>query len=199
MPAVYWRGYHKLYDFTNLLVFVVGYRLIRDRGDGWLVPLVAAGMLNRETTVMLVVVYFFVRLGQLPWRILLARAAGLGALCMVIYVGLRLAYGYESWYRWYELLENPFDPQTYLYPVLFLNAFSVLAFLGWREKPRFLRRAMLMVPFFFAIHFVVGYVREVRLFLPLLPLFLPLGLLSLRGRPPGVAAERGEAPAKEVG
>jgi len=196
MPTVYWRGYHKLYDFTNLLVFIAGYWLIRQRRDWWLVPLLVVGMFNRETTVMLVVVYFFVRWGQLPRRTLLVRTAGLGALCMGIYVGLRLAYGYESWYRWYELLENPFDPQTYLYPLLFFNAFWVLAFLGWKGKPRFLRRAMLMTPFFFAIHFVVGYVREVRLFLPLLPLFLPLGLLSLAGSPAGVAAGRSEAPAR---
>ncbi len=179
MPTVYWRGYHKLYDFTNLLVFIAGYWLIRERRDWWLVPLLVVGMFNRETTVMLVVVYFFARWGEFPLRTLLARTAGLGALCMGIYAGLRLAYGYESWYRWYELLENPFDPQTYLYPLLFFNAFWVLAFLNWRKKPQFLRRAMLMTPFFFAIHFVVGYVREVRLFLPLLPLFIPLGLLSL--------------------
>ncbi len=196
MPAVYWRGYHKLYDFTNLLVFITGYWLIRGRRDRWLVPLLVVGMLNRETTVMLVVVYFFVRWGELPWKTLLVRTALLGALCMGIYMGLRLAYEYGSWYRWYELLENPFDPQTYLYPLLFFNAFWVLAFLGWKGKPRFLRRAMLMVPFFFAIHFVVGYVREVRLFLPLLPLFIPLGLLSLRGSLAGVAAGPGEAPAK---
>ncbi len=179
MPAVYWRGYHKLYDFTNLLVFVVGYWLIRERKDGWLVPLLAVGMLNRETAVMLVAVYFFVRWGELPLRKLLLRTVLLGLLCAGIYVGLRVAYGYQGWFHWYELLENPFDLQTYLYLFLFLNAFWVLAFLDWRSKPRFLRRAMLMVPIFFAIHFVVGYVREVRLFLPLLPLFLPLGLLSL--------------------
>ncbi len=179
MPAVYWRGYHKLYDFTNLLVFIAGYWLIRERRDWWLVPLLAVGMFNRETAVMLVVVYFFARWGEVPRRTLLIRTGAFAALCMSIYVGLRLGYGYKSWYRWYELLENPFDPQTYLYPLLFFNAFWVLAFLDWKRKPRFLRRAMLMVPFFFAIHFVVGYVREVRLFLPLLPLFIPLGLLSL--------------------
>jgi len=182
MPAVYWQGYHKLYDFTNLLVFIGGYWLIREGRDGWLVPLLAVGMFNRETTVMLVPVYFFVRWREVPWGKLLLRTALLGLLCMGIYGGLRLAYGYERWYHWYELLENPFDVRTYLYLFLFLNAFWVLAFLDWRVKPRFLRRAMLMVPLFFAIHLVVGYVREVRLFLPLLPLFLPLGLLSLNGR-----------------
>lgn len=189
MPMVYWENYHRLYDFTNLLVFIIGYWLIRERRDWWLVPLLVVGMFNRETTMMLVVVYFFARWGEFPLRTLLARTAGLGALCMSIYVGLRLAYGYEPWYRWYELLENPRDIRTYLYPLLFFNAFWVLAFLNWRTKPQFLRRAMLMVPFFFAIHFVVGYVREVRLFLPLLPLFIPLGLLSLvggrRGSPGG--------------
>jgi hypothetical protein len=48
---------------------------------------------------------------------------------------------------------------------------------------------MLMVPVFFAIHVVVGYVREVRLFLPLLPLFIPLGLLSLQQTGPPEASE----------
>jgi len=181
MPAVYWRGYHKLYDFVNLLVFIVGYLLIRARRDWWLVPLLAVGMFNRETTVMLVLVYVLVRWGELPLRMLLLRTGVLGLLCTGIYVGLRVAYGYAPWYHWYELRENPFDPQTYLYPLLFFNAFWVLAFLDWKSKPRFLRRAMWMVPAFFAIHFVVGYVREVRLFLPLLPLFIPLGLLSLSG------------------
>lgn len=179
MPAVYWRGYHKLYDFTNLLVFIAGYWLIRERRDGWLAALLAVGMLNRETPVMLVVVYFLVRWGQMPRRRLLLRTAALGLLSMGIYVGLRLAYGYERWYHWDELWENPVDPRTYIHLLLFFGPFWVLAFLDWKRKPRFLRRAMLMAPVFFAIHFVVGYVREVRLFLPLLPLFIPLGLLSL--------------------
>jgi len=183
MPAVYWQGFHKLYDFTNLLVFIAGYWLIRDRRDGWLGPLLAVGMLNRETAVMLVAVYFFVRWGEMPGRKLLVRTGLLGLLCIGVYVGLRLAYGYESWYHWHELRENPFDLETYLYPLLFFSAFWVLAFLDWKTKPRFLRRAMLMTPLFFAIHFVVGYVREVRLFLPLLPLFIALGLLSLRQGP----------------
>jgi hypothetical protein len=183
MPAVYWQDYHRLYDFVNLLVFILGYTLIRAKRDWWLVPLLAVGMFNRETTVMLVVVYFFVRWGELPAGTVLLRTALLGLLCMGIYVGLRVAYGYAPWYHWDELRENPFDPQTYLYPLLFFNAFWVLAFLDWKTKPRFLRRAMWMVPVFFAIHFVVGYVREVRLFLPLVPLFIPLGLLSLGVRP----------------
>jgi len=181
MPMVYWRGYHKLYDFTNLLIFIAGYWLIRERKDSWLVPLLVVGMVNRETAVMLVAVYFFVRWGELPGRRLLLGTGLLGLLSVGVYVGLRLAYGYESWFHWNELRENPVDPQTYIFLFLFLNAFWVLAFLDWKRKPRFLRRAMLMVPVFFAIHFVVGYVREVRLFLPLLPLFIPLGLLSFRG------------------
>jgi hypothetical protein len=181
MPAVYWRGYHKLYDFVNLLIFILGYTIIRAKRDWWLVPLLAVGMFNRETTVMLVVVYFCVRWGELPVRTLLLRSGLLGLMCMAIYVGLRLVYSYASWFHWYELRENPLDPQTYVHLLLFFNAFWVLAFLDWRSKPRFLRRAMLMAPLFFGIHFVVGYVREVRLFLPLVPLFIPLGLLTLRG------------------
>jgi hypothetical protein len=181
MPAVYWQGYHKLYDFLNLLIFILGYALIRARRDWWLVLLLAVGMCNRETTVMLVVVYFFVRWDELPVRTLLLRSGLLGLLCMAIYVGLRLVYSYASWFHWYELRENPLDPLTYVHLLLFFNAFWVLAFLDWKSKPRFLRRAMLMAPLFFVIHFAVGYVLEVRLFLPLLPLFIPLGLLSLRG------------------
>ena len=49
-------------------------------------------------------------------------------------------------------------------------------------RPWLFISAAWIVPVFFAIHFSVGKIREIRLFLPLLAVVIPLTLLSLERR-----------------
>ena len=61
----------------------------------------------------------------------------------------------------------------------YFNISLYLAFLNFRQMPVFLKRASLIVPVFILIHLSVGYVREVRYFLPLIPIYLPMALMNL--------------------
>ena len=65
------------------------------------------------------------------------------------------------------------------------------AWRNWNARPLFLRRAAWLVPPFLLVHYSVGYVQEVRLFLPLLALAVPLTLFALRERFAGSAVTLG--------
>ena len=55
--------------------------------------------------------------------------------------------------------------------------FGVLWVLPWRamkEAPQLLRRSLWLLPPFVLLHYVVAVVQEVRLFLPLAPIIIPL-------------------------
>jgi hypothetical protein len=51
--------------------------------------------------------------------------------------------------------------------------------LGWRRRPQFLRRMALMIPVFLVPHLMEGTVREVRYYLPILAILVPLAIFYL--------------------
>lgn len=178
-------------DPLNLLIFIAAFCAFQTERDRWLVPLVLIGMLNRETALLLPLLYALVRYGQAPLQHWAPRAAIAGALAVGIYVGLRFIYGLKEPYAETSLIHfwwvNLTDWQTW---VQVLGFGHMALWIAWRRparRPRFLQRAALLVPVFLLIHLSVGYLRETRLLLPLLPIMLPLLLLALE--------ERFEAPA----
>ena len=64
----------------------------------------------------------------------------------------------------------------------FFNFALWLSWRDWRDKPEFLRRAAWIVPLFFVVCGSLGYLREIRYFLPVLPVVVPLALLTLQRR-----------------
>jgi hypothetical protein len=168
-------------DPINLLVFVLAFWAIARERDLALIPLVAVGTLNRETTAMIPVVYLLARWGERPVREIAWKTAAIGGAWVAVYGGLRLGYGHQSYYcDWlmWSLNWSAWVPTVRV--LLVFGALWALAFLGAsRGGPAMLRRALWLVPPYVALHYVVARVEEVRLFLPLAPVLIPLSLWVL--------------------
>ncbi len=164
-------------DCVGFVFFVLGYRFIRDRKDGFLAPVILLGMLNKETTVVLILVYLFYRYDELSLKNLLPRLGGFLLLAAAGYFAVHQYYPSRPFYcafYWYE--QNFSDYRAYFYPLLIFSGFLFAAFHGWPEKGKFLRRSALMLPFFVVIHWTIAQIQEIRLFLPLFPIIIPLGM-----------------------
>jgi tetratricopeptide (TPR) repeat protein len=97
-----------------------------------------------------------------------------------VYIGLRKYFGVIEYYSdAYYLGFNLTDTHVWLYMALMFNIFLVFAWKNYTSKPKFLKRAVLMAPFFIIIHFTMTIMREARLWLPVFPIFLAMGLFSL--------------------
>jgi hypothetical protein len=70
----------------------------------------------------------------------------------------------------------------------FFNLSLLIGWRTWRASPEFLRRAAWVIPIIFVIQYSVGYIREVRYFLAVLPVVVPLTLIALQRRSEGPSA-----------
>lgn len=170
-------------DPLNFIFFLLGYTFIRDEKNILLAVLIFISMLNRETTLMLIPVFFFYTLGRFDFLKVLKTLFYLTATAFSAYLVLRYIYGLREPYvtaSYLEILkDNVTNVWSYINLLLFFNVGWVLAFKNLRAKPLFLKRSLLMVPIFFILHLLVGRILEIRLFLPLLPIFIPLVLFSI--------------------
>jgi hypothetical protein len=176
----------------NFVVFIAGFLLIERRMDKWLPPLMVVGTLNNETTVLLIAAYFISKLGRERGRVVLLKSLLLLMVWLVTVAALRLYFGWRPFFTEFVQLPNNvagfkairgvFD--WYLGPFYVFGALWVLALIHLHKKPSFLRRQLWFCVLFLAVHFVFARMEEVRLFLPLAPVIVPLGLMSVveRGR-----------------
>ncbi|RJO66556.1 MAG: hypothetical protein C4523_12015 [Myxococcales bacterium] len=188
----------------NVLVFLLGFWAIREGRVAALAAFVVLGALNKDTTAFLVPCYLLVHWGSRPWRKLLAETGLLAALFFAVYSAVRLyyhavfktppgLYEFQIDYNLQAILLPAFtDLVTHLrqgaffvarpyLSLLLYGAMWILPFLRFREKPAFFRRLALITPLFLLGHFFVGRLDESRLFLPLFPLLVPMGLMTLFG------------------
>ena len=103
-----------------------------------------------------------------------------------VLIGLKRPYAPTSFLTYWQL--NTSDWLTWIQVLGFFNLGLWLAWKDWRSQPAFLKRAALIVPVFFIIYLSVGKIREIRYFLPVLPVMIPLTLLTLERA--GTSAER---------
>jgi hypothetical protein len=172
------------------------------------------GALNNETALVLPAVYLAHRLRGLGVREVLAPLrdtllVSLPALLTVAAIryatrgrphlaGLwQLPHNIEMIRR--DLGTNPLDlyGAAALYFLILFGPLWVYAFLGFRRKPRFMRSATAIVPFFVIAQFLVGIVSEVRLFMPLAIVVIPPALWYLFSPPRGEPSESDLGPAAE--
>lgn len=177
-------------DPLNVLLFILCYDCLLLRRDGWLVVLVAIGMLNRETIGLVALLMAFVRLEECRtpgyWKLL-------GALVVVaagIYLGLHLGFGSREAFT--PLVTPGENIPENLTRVGSLRVVVLYGALWWyalrevRDQPVFLRQSIVLIPAFLLVHLCFGLLGETRYFLPLAPTILPLALRRLF---PGSALE----------
>ena len=162
-------------DPINLLVFVLAFWALALGRDLWLIPLVLIGAFNRETVAMIPALYLIIRWAReqplrLAWRTL-----AIGASWAAVYGGLLLHYGARKYYCDVVMLPKNLESLSpTLFLVLVFGAVWVLAYMARRDGPEMLRRALWLVPPFILLHYLIAMVFEVRLFLPLAPILVPL-------------------------
>lgn len=181
----------------NLIIFILGFIVIRDNKDNWLYPLLILGTFNRETVVFLILVYFFYHVGEIHFRKLFLRTVSYIAIFSIIVFCLYWEYGflpsfmdnkvhliaYPMYQFNLKMYSNLFKFLSLTNPALFIfllfGFFWILAFLNMNKKPKFLVKSAWIIPLYLIIHFFVGSFAETRIFLPLFLLLIPLGLFSL--------------------
>lgn len=179
IPFTYYRVVQES-DPINLLVFTLGFWTVAERRDPQLIPLMLIGTLNREATAMIPAIYLLARWRVDPVRKVLLWTALLAAVWAAVYFGLIGIYNWRQYYcekvMWPRNVASAFPT---LQVVLVYGAMWALAALGARQGPTMLRRALWLVPPYVALHYVVAMVNEVRLFLPLAPIIIPLSWFVL--------------------
>jgi hypothetical protein len=167
-------------DPINLLVFTLAFWAMVKGCDYLLIPIMLFGTLNRETTAMLPAVYLLGNLGVKPIREVALKTAILVFCWCIVHGGLRLFYGDRSYYcdiiMWKNNIKG-WGPSINVF--LLFGMVWVLSLVGAKGGPLLLRRALLLLPFYLALHYVIALVEETRIFLPWAPVVIPLAWLTL--------------------
>lgn len=174
-------------DLMNVLIFSLALHAIY-RGRFILLCLVLfVGTFNRETTWILLPILFLREwFNSRSWRRFLIVAAAVA----LPYFGLRWLIDSPSpiWFLTQDIQLNiPLVSLQHTWGALVANLHLIfllgpLLMLGayrFREHPVFLQIASAIAPVFIIIHYVVGSIRETRLWMPLYLLLIPLALANL--------------------
>jgi hypothetical protein len=172
-------------SMLELLVFVIGFWLIYTNRFCPLIILVTIGTLNRETTLVLALSYFLSHYRQ-NLRIAIRKSLVLALIWFAVYAGIRILRGphpiITTYYQ--DIVHNISDVTPLICLILVYGIFWYFAFQFWRQnigkkldyKKQFIFVNLWWVPAFVLLHFFVGWVNEVRLFLPLAPIIIPASL-----------------------
>ncbi len=212
-----------VYDYPQLFLFTLGLYLVAARRDRAFFALLPFAVLNKETSLLLPIVYLVTRAGTTPVR-LLARhvgtqlALGLAVLGVTAYVcrhhvgelvEIHLRENLEeilragSWVRFGRVDACPLFPRGLDVPVPLgwnlpgLLGVGLVVAMGWRSAPTFLRRALptVLLPLV-ALMLAFGMwseLRALREVLPIVLLLLYAGLRQLR-RPWATVTKQAPAP-----
>lgn len=181
LPLTFTNSWAHPDHVPELLLFTLGCLAIARGQDLWFAVLLALATLNRETAAFLVPLY---ALAAPLTRTRVVKSALFGGLWAAIYVGLRVARGFQSydvWQLWrniefLKLLPPPYDPYARAYAwfgLALLGPLLMLALATRREQPDFVRRAIWVTPIVVGVCFTLSSIVETRIFTPLLPILLP--------------------------
>jgi hypothetical protein len=181
LPWAYLGYHHQPADPINLFLFLLAYNVVVAGCNWWLIPIVAAGVVNRETVLLLPIFDFVIHYDRRPYgghflRIALEVIAGI-----VVYAGLYLHFGPRAHPDAFIMIgKNLRDPLMYLSMLVFILPIFVLAIWRWHTLDAFPRRCIIFAIIFTAFYFVFGYLREMRLMTPIIPLLLVPALMNLK-------------------
>jgi hypothetical protein len=170
-------GYLQHWTLLELALLTLALYVIHKRRYHWLLPLTLAASLNRETGVFIPLAFAW--LTAFKDR---RRAALLFGVWLAVFAGLRLLRGDAPHQVTlaHVLATNLHDlPVTIGSLALMLGLPSALAVIGYRQAPPFTRRAAWIILPYLATVAAWGIWIEVRLFMPLYPLLVPLALSAL--------------------
>jgi len=138
----------------------------------WIVPL---GILFRETAIYVFAVWGVMFLFEKDKRAQLPYFIGTLFLTALVYVGLRVYFGVLGF------SPNVFDinlkeSRAFFRPILLFGIFRIIAWINFKTAPAFLKYTSVLVPVVIVANFLFGFAKDGRLWLPLVPVLIPLGL-----------------------
>lgn len=116
LPLVYYGYYMQPMDLPNLFFMLAGCILILKKKDIWLIPLIFVAMLNRETAILLALIYLLVRYDELKIPALALKSGLIFITGMLTYAALRKVFSMKHYYSdMYFLGSNISDPRVYTF------------------------------------------------------------------------------------
>ena len=182
LPVFFKRGTHMIYDFVVLFLFTAGVLLLlRERWWGYY-ALLPIAHLNKETTVLLTLIFLIRFYRRFERRRLLAHLFAQGLIFVAIKGALMLAFRdnagglFET-----HLYENI---RLYLRPYWFTTVADVVAIVllvgyRYREKPHFLRQCLWICVPLSGLLFVMGGYAEIRDLYEVYPVAFLLALQTI--------------------
>ncbi len=213
LPLLFGKGTHFFYDLPALCLFAAALYFLKRREWRFMYPCLAAGMLNKETMVLLTLVFVVYFWDRMP-RKLLARHAlaqlGLALLLRILTVLLSRPAGAfdpkNNYLRdYFETNLLAIWKSPLLYDVQLLAACLFLgAMVAWRwpDKPVLLRRGCIVLLPLFAGYLRGGLWGEIRIFyeaFPILSLMAYHSLVSWTGLPLETEQDPATEPAGSAG
>ncbi len=171
-------------DLLNVLILTLGLTTIYRRKPFQLSIVLLVGLLNRETPLLLILIYFVHEwLSEKNWWQPLFALV----LSLVVFVGVRLViptWAAPTWFNLGELATNlPFTSReatiANLRLLILLGPLAGVSLYRFSEHPRFLKIPALAILALIPIHYVTARVIEARLWMPLFPFLIPLAVNNL--------------------
>lgn len=189
VPA-FFRYNNHIYDAGTLLSFTAALTCLVAGRTGWYYLCFTLASVNKETAILLPVIYILFHAGSMPKRRLALHAAGQVALWASVKAIVTFIYrGNPGSFVEFHLIDRTATyfrhPDRLLGFVAFVGLWTLLLIPGWRRAPRFLRLglAATLVPLV-ALSLVFGFLDETRGYyeaLPFLTLLLAPALADALG------------------
>jgi hypothetical protein len=183
LPITYVDYIHQPHDIPNLFFTILALGLIRERKEGWLILLIPVAMLNRESFIFVFLAWFFYNYDRIPFKTLVVEFILFAIISMTIYFALPYYFGPRANYVGTLQIKNNLNP-TIMWKwitrlIAFMGPMVIAMSVRFRSKPLFLKRSLGYVAIYMIVNFFIGMYNETRLFLPILPVMIPLGLASI--------------------
>lgn len=182
-------------SYTDVILYLwAGLVIVNNYSGWWIVVITFLGSFNRETSILIPVIYFFAKVDWSNFKAiptflntnrgLIAVCAASAVLFIVVFASIRIYYGYQPQTQW----RVPAGPQMLKLNLLsgvavktYNEMFGVFAFMPiwclfiWKQMNRDLKIFFIvLVPIWFGIHWVSVVAYQARLYLvPTFLIFLP--------------------------
>jgi hypothetical protein len=186
MPLTFTNSWAHPDTFVELLIFSLGCRAVALRQNVWFGVVLAIGMLNRETTGFLTLLWAADRWTDRRRPGTWLTAVSYGSIVVGAYAGLRWLRGFQHYRYWMlpenlravQLLPAGFDPYLRIAGIFWLALLAVPAGLSiWTirdpEAPAFMRASVMTAGALLIVSLMLAAIIEVRVLTPLFALLAP--------------------------
>ncbi len=176
--------YHSyLYDFSTLFLFTLCLALMARQKWGLYAIFFVVACLNKETTILLTVIYFLYFLKRLPKKQFVGLLLVQLIAFTVVRAGILWAFRNNPGTSIeFHLIDHniPYLMQPYtLFSFLSVIILAILIYYHWYEKPSFLKISSLIFFILLGTAFFFGYIEELRDYYEVYPIFVLLMIHSI--------------------